>query len=312
MFLVASVLVPATALAAGTGSLSISPATVTTTTGSTFTVSISSSATNSMAGAAAAVDFDSTKLQIISVSRGADWNVAGVTWVEPTVSDIATANSTGHLPPIAAYYQSNVGSLPANTPAALATVTFFATATGTSTISLPIAGNKGAIIDGDAATRGDPVLTTGGSTSVTTTQGAAQNGQVTASISGSVAAPRLALTCPASVPIPLVRNATNQAPFTCDVSTDGAWTLSVKDTNPGPNHGHMVDSSQTPVAVLANSLHVHDPSSDVDLAAGPGPDPVSSGSAGTTVPLTLTQVVNPGDKPGAYGISVLFSVVNTF
>src|SRR5262245_25376390 len=79
MFLVASVIVPATALAAGTGTLSISPSSVSTSTGSTFFVDINSQATVALSGASASVDFDTTKLQIVSVTKpaaGTGWNVA--------------------------------------------------------------------------------------------------------------------------------------------------------------------------------------------------------------------------------------------
>src|SRR5262245_8604151 len=116
MFLVASLLVPATALAAGTGTLSVSPATLTTAAGSSFTVDINTQASNAMSGASAAIDFDATKLQIVSVTKGAGWNVAGISWVFPTVSDIAIANSTGHLNTIAAYFTDGTSSVPASTP----------------------------------------------------------------------------------------------------------------------------------------------------------------------------------------------------
>jgi hypothetical protein len=323
MFLVASVLVPATALAAGSGTLSASPATVTTSTGTTFTVDIYSQATTSMSGAAAAVDFDNSMLQIVSVARGADWNQTGVTWVEPSVSDIAIANATkcttqpcGHMPAIAAFYTDNTSNMPAATATKLATVTFFATATGTTSIGLPVAGNKGGIIDGAAATYGTEVVTTSTPAAVTISNGTGSVGQgqagVTADITGSVAAPRLALTCPASVTVPLIRNANNQAPFECSVDTDGTWTLSVKDTNPDANHGHMVDLTKTPVAVLANSLHVNSTTTNVDLAAAPDVVPLYNSQASATVPLNFTQTVAPSDKPGAYGMSVMFSIVNTF
>jgi hypothetical protein len=313
MFLVAAVLVPATALAAGNGTLSVSPAAVTTSTGSTFSVDINSSASTPMSGVSAAIDFDKSRLQIISVTKGTDWDVSGIAWVFPTVGDIATANATGHLTTLAAYFQDGSSSRPANTTLKVASVTFFATATGSASISLPIAGNKGGIIDGAAATYGSEVTTVGNGATVTVNSSGGSANQVTANVTGSVQAPRLALTCDSPVNVPLVRNATNQAPFSCQVASDGNWTLSVKDTNATVGqHGHLIDPSQTPTAVLANSLHVHDSAGDVDLAAAPDSVPVSAGSATVSVPLTFTQVVNPGDKPGSYGMSVLFSIVNTF
>ena len=312
MFLVASVLVPATAFAAGSGTLSVSPATVTVSTGSTFSVDITSQAGTPMSGASAGVDFDNTKLQIISVTKGANWDVPGVTWVFPTVATIAGANATGHLTTLAAYFADGTSSVPANTATKLATVTFFATATGSATIDLPIAGNKGGIIDGAAATYGSEVTTVGSGAAVTISTGASGNDNVTANVNGSVTAPRLALTCPASVVVPLVRNATNEAPFNCQVASDGNWTLSVKDNNPDGNHGHMVDSSKNPVLVLANSLLLHTSQVDHNLAGAPDLFTVYSGAANADVPLTFSQVVAPQDKPGSYGMSVLFSIVNSF
>jgi hypothetical protein len=317
MFLVASVLVPATALAAGSGTLTLSPGTVSTSTGSTFTVTVSSQASTALSGASAALDFDKTQLQVVSIAKGTDWNVAGTTWQVPTVSDIATANANGHLPSIGAFFTDGTSSRPGTTQA-LAVVTFFAIATGSPTISITASGPHGAsLIDGSAASYGTPVATTvGGNTAVTIAAGTGVVGtgsvNSTATVTGTVAAPSLALTCPPSVTVPLVRGATNNAPFTCSVATDGSWTLSVKDTNPDANHGHLVDGAQTPVAALANPLSVVSPSTTFNLASAPDVQPIYSSQANATVPLSFQQVVSSGDKPGSYGMSVLFSIVNTF
>jgi hypothetical protein len=284
------------------------------TTGSTFTVTITSQASVPMSGASAALDFDKGKLQIISVTKGTGWNVAGSTWQVPSVGAIATANSTGHLPSIAAYFTDGSSSLPASTPTTLATVSFFAYAAGSAPITISATGgDAAAIIDGTTgAAYGSPVVTTVGANTSVTISGTAAAGQVTGNITGSVAAPTLALTCPQSVVVPLVRNTTNEAPFTCNVASDGAWSLSVKDTNPDANHGRLVDSSQVPVAVLANPLILETSQVAHNLAGAPDLFPVFAGQQNVAVPLTFKQVVAPADKPGAYAMSVLFSIVNSF
>jgi hypothetical protein len=313
MFLVASVLVPATALAAGTGTVSLSPATVSPTTGSTFTVTVTSQASTAMSGASAAIDFDKSKLQVISVSKGAGWNVAGSTWQIPSVGAIATANATGHLPSIAAYFTDGTSSVPANTPTVLATVSFFAYTAGTPTISITTSGGDAAsIIDGAAVSYGSEVVTSAGGSTAVTISGTTANGQVTGDITGSVSAPTLALTCPASVTVPLVRNTTNEAPFSCSVASDGSWTLNVKDTNPDANHGRLVDGSQVPPAVLGDRLVIESAQFSQSLAGSPDLQPIFSGQQNVQVPLAFKQLVSAADKPGAYGMSVLFSIVNTF
>jgi hypothetical protein len=313
MFLVASVLVPATALAAGSGTLSVSPTSVSTSTGSTFFVDINSQATTALSGASTGVDFDKTKLQIISVAMGTGWNTAGVSWVLPTAPTIATANTTGHLPAIAAYFTDGTSSLPANTNEVLARVTFFATATGSaSPISLTTSGpDTAALIDGAAASYGTPVATTATGGAVTITASANPNSAITTNITGSVDAGFVALTCPTSVNVPLVRNVVNLQDFTCQVGSNVTWTLSTMDNNPDANHGHMVDASQSPVAHLADSLHVRYAANDVDLSS-PSLAALATGQNNIALPLTFAQNVRASDKPGAYGMSVLFSITSTF
>ncbi|HWT50026.1 MAG TPA: cohesin domain-containing protein [Mycobacterium sp.] len=311
MFLVASVLVPATALAASSGTMSLSPNTVSTTVGSTFTVTINSQASVPMSGASAGIDFDKTKLQIVSVTKGADWGASSASWVLPSVATIATANNSGHLPAIAAYFSDGTSSLPGTT-AALAQVTFFATATGTPSLSLSSSGPDAAsILDGTAATYGQPVPAAASGATVTITAGSGSNTSITASVTGSVDAGYFALTCPTSETVPLSRSAVSTVDFQCAVSSNVTWTMSTEDNNPDPNHGHMVDAGQAPVAVLADSLHVISGANNVDLM-GAGLQAVATGQNNVSVPLTFSQNVRASDKPGSYGMSVLFSLTSTF
>src|SRR5262245_28027191 len=214
MFRVASVFAPATALAAGTGTLSLSPNNVGTAAGSTFFVDINSQGTVALSGASASIDFDTTKLQIVSVAKpsaGTGWNVAGTSYVLPSVAAIATANSTGHLPGIGAFFTDGTSSLPAATAEALARVTFFATTAGNSNITLPTTGSDpGALIDGTTgASYGSPVATTSTGTAVSATAGSGSNTSVTTSVSGTVDAGFVSLTCPTSITVPLIRNVNN-------------------------------------------------------------------------------------------------------
>src|SRR5262245_22696767 len=211
MFLVASVFAPATALAAGTGTLSLSPNNVGTAAGSTFFVDINSQGTVALSGASASIDFDTAKLQIVSVAKpaaGTGWNVAGVSYVLPSAGTIGTANSTGHLPAIGAFFTDGTSSLPANTSEALARVTFFATAVGNTNITLPTSGSDpGALIDGTAGgAYGSPVTTTSTGAAVSITAGSGNNSQVTTNVTGTVDAGFVSLSCPPSITVPLVRN----------------------------------------------------------------------------------------------------------
>jgi hypothetical protein len=312
MFLVATVLVPATALAAGNGTLSVTPNAVSASTGSTFSVDIDTQATTAMSGASAAVDFDRAKLQIISVTKGAGWDTADVTWRLPTVAEIATANSTGRLPAIAAYYTDGSSSKPANTSAILARVTFFATAAGTASITLPTTGSdRGEIIDGAGPTYGTAVATTSNGGSVTITAGANPNAAITTDITGDVDAGYVALTCPTSVDVPLVRNVLNLKEFSCQIGSNVTWSLSTMDNNPDSLHGHMVDRSQNPVAYLADALKVRAEGNEVNLE-GVGLQALALGQNNADLPITFAQNVRPSDKAGAYGMSVLFSITSSF
>jgi hypothetical protein len=324
MFLIATVFVPATAFAAGSGTLSLSQAAITTTTGSTFSVDVQTQASVALSGAAASIDFDRTKLQIVSVTRGADWNVAGTAWVDATVSTIAIANSTGHLSAVSAFFTDGTSSITASTNKVLATVTFFAIATGASNITLPSAvspslivpSDYGSLIDGTvgAATYGTPVTTVSSGSAVTVNAGTQGNASTTANVTGSVDSGYVSLTCPTSVTVPLVRNVVNTKEFTCIVGSNVTWTLSTQDNNAAANHGHLVDATQTPTAVLADPLHVVNGGQalNVDLSAQPGLATIATGQNNVNQLLTFSQNVRPSDKPGAYGLSVLFSLTSTF
>jgi hypothetical protein len=333
MFLVASVIVPATALAAGTGSLSLSPSTVSTSTGSTFYVDINTQASVPMSGAQASINFDQTKLQVVSVAKptaGTGWNVAGPNYVLPSAAAIGAANLSGHLVATGAFFSDGTSSLPANTNEVLARVTFFATATGSPNISLPTSGGSddGSIIDGTTGTGyGSPVTVTSTGTAVTITAGAGGGSNATTNVTGSVDTGFVSLSCPTAVTIPLARNANNVANFTCQIGSNSSWNLSVLDTNADPTtHGYMRDTVQG--IHLHDSLFVHSNphldntpppagpltvyDSDVNLAASPTAQLLASGQNNINQPLAFTQFAEPNDAGGNYGAQVLFSIVTGF
>src|SRR5262245_16156434 len=291
MFLVASVLVPATALAAGSGTLSLSPNNVGTSAGSTFIVDINSQATVPMAGASASINFDTTKLQIVSVAKpasGTGWNLATASYVLPSAGTIGTANSSGHLTAIAAFFTDGTSSLPANTNEVLARVTFFVTTAGNSNVTLPTTGSDpGGIIDGTSgANYGSAVAVTSSGTAVAATAGSGNNSQATTNVTGTVDAGFVALSCPTSIQVPLVRNVNNFTDFQCAVGSNTTWTLSVVDLNTNAaTHGHMVDAAQAIKLIDPAFVHynkhldasnnvVYD--TDVNLSSSPNPQTLAT------------------------------------
>jgi hypothetical protein len=205
-------------------------------------------------------------------------------------------------------------------------VSFFATAAGSSNITLPTTGSDaGGLLDGSSpATYGSPVATTSTGAAITVTTGGASNSNVTTNVSGTVDAGYVALTCPTAVTVPLVRNVNNVSNFTCSVGSNVTWTLNTVDTNSDPaTHGYMRDTVQVPPARLHDALFIHsnghlDASNnlvydtDVNLSATLSAQAVASGQNNVNVPLTFTQFAEPNDVAGAYAMQVLFSAVSTF
>ena len=328
MFLVAAVLAPATALAAGTGTLSLSPSNPSTSTGSSFTITINSQATVPIEGASASLDFDKTRLQVLSVAKatgGTGWNVAGVSYVLPSAAAIGAANSSGHLQSVAAFFTDGSSNLPAATNEPLAVVTFFATATGTANISIPTTGSDaGALLDGSAQPNyGTSVATTSSPASVTITAGTSTGGTSTTNVTGTVDAGFVALTCPTTETVPLIRNVNNAVDFECQVGSNATWTLSVIDQNSDPaTHGYMVDPGP-PAKHLHDSAFVHynkhlDASNqvvydtDVNLAGSANAQAVANGQNNVSALLTFTQFGEPNDAAGNYAMSLRFSIATTF
>ncbi|HEX8940953.1 MAG TPA: cohesin domain-containing protein [Candidatus Limnocylindrales bacterium] len=313
------------------GTLSLNPSSVTASTGGTFSVDIVTQATAAMSGASASINFDQTKLQIVSVTKGADWNTASSNWVFPSAATIATANSVGHLPAIAAFFNDGT-SLPANTNAVLAHVTFFASAAGSSSINLPTAGSDaGVLLDGRTASYGTQIATSSASpTATVTTTGSSGSTSANTNVTGTVDQGYVSLSCPTSETMPLVRNVNNFVDFTCAIGSNTTWTLTVLDQNSDPaTHGYMRDTTQG--IHLHDALYTHfnkhvvvDPVSgvpttvydtDVNMAGGTpagSAQTLATGQNNLVAPLTFTQMAEPNDVAGNYGMSVQFTVNSTF
>ena len=341
VLLVATVLVPATAFAAG-NTISVSPATTTISpagsTGSTFTVSVNANAAVAISGAGAALSFDNTKLQLTALAKDAAVNADGPdTWAgwpsggaSGMTTFIANANAAGQIPTIA--WAFSAFSEAAGADHGIFSATFQVIAAGDTALVPVIVPGVGGMLDGTPGpTFGDPLA-------VTATSGAVSNtaplptptpaptpvptptpaptptpvatptppdSQVT-NVTGTMDAGFVALTCPSSIQIPLVRNVTNTKDFTCTVYSNIIWNLNATDTKSGPTKGHMTDGAKA----LQNTMHVLNGAAyDQNLANG---GIVGAGANTTNVGLTLSQFVAPQDPAGSYGIQVVFSAVTGF
>ena len=178
------------AVSAAGNTLRIEPASNSIATGASFTVRVVGNTSGPVVGAQAAVAFDNTQLQIQSIAKGADWVSGGAVYggyPSPAnmSSFIGAANAAGKLPGIAAFISDGSSFLAAGDHDLLS-ITFKATACGTSSLSLPVGPADATMIDGAAASYGNalPVTTTAGSVSV-----ACAGSSPSASPSGASASP---------------------------------------------------------------------------------------------------------------------------
>ena len=170
--------------------------------GGTFTIRVVANASVDISGSQTSIVFDSIRLQLQSIAKGADWvdngaGFAGYPSAANMATFIANANAAGKLSPIATFF-SDGSSLPAGDHDLLR-VTFAAIACGDSTIDLPVGPTDASLIDGRPATYGDAlaVTTTGGSVTVPCGAGApAPPGKPSPSDAGPGQASPLAGTCP--------------------------------------------------------------------------------------------------------------------
>jgi hypothetical protein len=314
-------IVPATALAAGNTIKVVVPALPGV--GGSFTANIVINNDVALTSGQTTVYFDNTRLQLTAAAAG---SVAG-TFGIPDATGIANANTTGKVVQLA---------FSLNPPATVAgdaadktwvALTFQVIACGPGSLSIPA--NTGSITEDSYLidVPGDPVanlVTSSGdvtvpcptptplptATPVTPPPASAAPGSVTSNVTGTVDAGFLGISCPQSIAIPLVRNATNTKVVGCTVFYNIIWNLNVNDLK-SVNKGHMTDGGK----FLLNPMFVqtYDASNvllnNVSLEVG---GLLASGANSTNVNSTLSQFVAPQDQPGGYGIAITYAALSGF
>ena len=321
-------IVPSAVFAAG-NNITVSPATTNTTTGGTFTVTVNANSDVAISGAGAALNFDKNLLSLTGIAKDATEVANGVSYAgfptaANTASFIATANAAGQIPTIAWTYTDGSSFEAAGADHGIFSATFQVLAGGNSSLDPVIVPGVGGLLDGTVAGYGaslSPVTTASGAvvnpivaptptptpTVAPTPPPSAAPANGTTNVTGSLDAGFLTLSVPPSVTIPLVRNATNLSTVNAQILSNISWNLDVRDTNLGPNHGHMVSGANH----LADSMKAYENiASQVNLEAGPSI--VSTGANSANVAVTLSQFVAGSDVPGAYSISLLFQAISGF
>ena len=83
------------------------------------------------------------------------------------------------------------------------------------------------------------------------------------------------------------------------------------------DRGHMLDTGASPAKRLATAMQAYVPVGSpavplirtLDIA---GAQSLTTGTAGTTVPVTISQLTVPEDPPGNYAIDLTFSAISGF
>ena len=152
--------------------------------------------------------------------------------------------------------------------------------------------------------------------------GAAAPNQQDVSVSGTMDAGFIGLTCPTSLSIPLLRGNTNQLNVPCAVYTNTAWALNVNDPATDASKGYMVTGRPVDNVTkfqMPDSMHVLADAfisggdvfyrNDVNLVAG---GTILTGTNSANAPVVLSQFVRASTQPGTYSIQLLFSALSTF
>ncbi|HUO40137.1 MAG TPA: hypothetical protein VMU34_20850 [Mycobacterium sp.] len=249
MFLVASVLVPATAMAAGSATIKVvnhadNSSTITyapPATGQTLTVDVVANATTVFSGAGAALTFDNTKLHLNSVVFGPDVTaknscLCGSFGGYPvTISDANTGGANPGLIPVVGFSFGNntaPNTFPANTDVIIFTAQFTVTAQGNSSL-VPSVGTTGGVLDGTTGSYG-------ASLPVTLSNATIQNSNT----------PSWSLSAPATAMVLTGGTSANYAVSTTVAQAD-AGTITFSATNLPAN----VSASFTPPTVGGDANH---------------------------------------------------------
>jgi hypothetical protein len=320
MFLVASVIVPATAFAAGEN-IFVSPATTTIapagSTGSSITVTVSSNTSQVTTGAAAAISFDNTKLQLTAIAKAADPVTLGAGWAGyPTVANtaafIAVANNGGTVPgtsnvisagtiPTIGWFTTDGSTLSASADHGIFSATFTVIAAGDSSLTPVIVPGVGGFLDA-SGTAFDPTSLTAGavvntapaawSISAPATASVNIGGTATATVSTAVVsgAPG-AITFSASglpsgvtadfVPASAAAGSSSTLTFTASGSaTSGTFPVSVSGSDGSTSHSATINLT----VVVPNDFSI----------AAPASKTVQAGTSGTVAVTSTVLNGTPG------------------
>ena len=213
-----------------------------------------------------------------------------------------------------------------STPVAAVTQTFASTSlTPTASTTLTFAVGAG------AAVGTFPVTVTGTAASATRTTivtlivtpppagPTPATGQVT--VSGTVDAGFLGVSVQPNTALRLRRNAPNETSIPVLIFSNVQWTLSIEDAmllgKVASDRGRMLDTGASPTKRLATAMQAYVPVATpalpivrtLDLA---GAQSLASGALGATVPVTISQLIQPADAPGNYAIDLVFSAISGF
>gem|GEM_PF-2630641 len=275
MFLVATVIAPAAALAdtGNTNTIKVigAPTINPPATGGSFTVNIVANGSVDIGGAGAGLAFDNTKLTLTALAKGAavvtnGAGFGGFPSVANTATFIATANTNGQIPNIGYFYTDGSSFDAANTNVTIYSATFTVSAVGDSVLA---PNQSPAMLDGTAAGYGNAL-----------TIDSVVNGNVVNST--APVTPVFSISAPASASVN--QGATNDVTVTTAIvqGTPGAITLSTT----GLPAGVSTSFSPNPVSAGSSSTLTF----TATAAAAPGTFAVTvSGTDGTT---TQTDSIN--------------------
>jgi hypothetical protein len=342
MLIVGAMTVPMGAFAAGNSHYSFSPATVTVasnpSTGiGTFAVSAVVNNVGDSVGASAGLSWDKNAVSLVSMAQSAAPTGCSIS-AEAGTSDIALANTTGILDGMFnSYFCLPPAKVSAGTNVTVFTATFQTKGFGNTQVTVDAASSYildavgsplttldaavPAVVNNVAPTP-TPTAPPATPTPVATPTPAVQGTSGPVNVTGTVDFGFLAVTAPQSVSINLVRNANANAAVPVTVYSNIMWNLQVVDPNTSPaTHGFMTAGT----SVLANSMHVWQgtkpdpaypanllPLYDVNLNTSMSPANIATGASSQVVSTTLAQFTAAQDKPGTYGMTILYSAIPGF
>jgi hypothetical protein len=126
-------------------------------------------------------------------------------------------------------------------------------------------------------------------------------------LSGVLAEGYVSITVPSSLEIPLEKGTTNYLESSVDIDSNIPWQLDVEDEKTD-NKGYMVSTEDD---VLQHPMMVNHDATSIDLSTSGG-GTLATGAGPESVAVEFEQQVEYSDAPGAYEITVTFTVFGTF